>query len=102
MKELIIKSESKQAIYETEVFNVNVSIQSSLDGGVESAFANFNDKEGKYMGNANITNNTTEGLRYDFNIIYKDYLDDMVSTIKELEALIFEKQDTETSTDTEA
>lgn len=99
MKELVITSKSEQALYETEQYNVNVNIQSSTGGMVESVSETFLDKENGYVAsvNARVDN---DKLRYNFDVQKEGEMEVIIAVARDIERIVF-KTDTTTISETE-
>ena len=97
MNELIIKSKSEQtqAEYQTEKYNVNVTIQSSNGGKVESVHETFlNKKDSGYVANVNIRVEADGTLRYNLDVSKSDETENVVAVAREIEKLVFKTDET--------
>ena len=97
MNELIIKSKSEQtqAEYQAEKYNVNVTIQSSNGGKVESVYETFLDPNGNgYVANVNIRVEADGALRYNLDVAKSDETESVVAVAREIEKLVFKTDET--------
>lgn len=97
MNELIIKSKSEQtqAEYQTEKFNVNITIQSANGGKVESVYETFLDsKDNGYVSNVNIRVEANRTLRYNLDVAKSEETEKVLAVAREIEKLVFKTEET--------
>lgn len=97
MNELIIKSKSEQtqAEYQTEKYNVNVTIHSANGGKVEAVYETFLDsKDNGYIANVNIRVEADGALRYNLDVAKSDETEAVVAVARAIERLVFKTEET--------